>query len=712
VITAFKKQNNHIHISEFNRRISSVVLREPVPFIYERLGERYHHLMIDEFQDTSRLQWQNFIPLIENALASGYFNLVVGDGKQAIYRWRNGDVNQFTSLPLLEGSDTNPLIRQRQQVLLHHFREESLNRNYRSRAEIVGFNNRFFRYLAGMLDENGQAVYKGLEQEVDPGNTGGFVRISFLSGEEENYSFSEHNYSEIIQTIREVTEDGYAPGDIAILCRKNLQASRIARVLTAAGIDVVSSESLLLAQSAEVGFLISFIRFLFLEENPVNRAEVAGYLFQTGRLPGLSWPEVLRRIAPAGRSDHGLMNLLKEHGFDIPKDDLMALPLYDLCETLIRIFGLNRRVDPYVQFFLDAVMVFMDRDLHGAPDFSDWWEEQKNELSIVVPDGLHAVRIMTIHKSKGLQFPVVIFPFATETKRIARDHLWVDLHDQQIPDFPVSLLKTETAMEKTVFAAQYREEDQKSMLDLVNLLYVVMTRPEERLFILTQAPPEKSETRSSLPAFFSGFLQGEQNWEPGQPLFECGIRRPANRTRAETVESQLKLSSFISEDWRKKIRIKRRAPEMWNMEDPLGKVQFGNLVHTLLSAIHFRGDLDKVLRDASASGLFPADDHAAVRRMIQGVLDHPELATFYREGATVKTEPEILLPDGNSFRPDRVVLEKDHPVVIEYKTGKKDDRHARQLDQYETVLHDMGYENVHKYLVYLHDPPEVIVWKS
>ncbi len=144
MLTAFKKQSNTVHISEFNRRISSVVMKEPVPFIYERLGERYHHLMIDEFQDTSRMQWQNFIPLIENALASGYFNLVVGDGKQAIYRFRNGDVSQFSKLPKLEGSENNPIIRQREKLLESSFKEEALNNNFRSKREIVEFNNRFY----------------------------------------------------------------------------------------------------------------------------------------------------------------------------------------------------------------------------------------------------------------------------------------------------------------------------------------------------------------------------------------------------------------------------------------------------------------------------------------------------------------------------------------------------------------------------------------
>jgi ATP-dependent exoDNAse (exonuclease V) beta subunit len=186
IMQEFKKQNNIIHISEFNSRIASIVLFEPVPFIYERIGEKYHHVLIDEFQDTSALQWQNFVPLIENSLASGYFNLVVGDGKQAIYRWRNGDVEQFTALPALKGSNENPVIRDREEALDRNFQEELLNRNFRSKQEIVSFNNDFFGFIIGFLDESLAKVYAGLTQEADSAKEGGYIRISFIDkGDEE-----------------------------------------------------------------------------------------------------------------------------------------------------------------------------------------------------------------------------------------------------------------------------------------------------------------------------------------------------------------------------------------------------------------------------------------------------------------------------------------------------------------------------------------------
>ncbi|MEI7981921.1 MAG: UvrD-helicase domain-containing protein [Bacteroidota bacterium] len=709
VLTEFKKQNNLVHISEFNRRISSIVMREPVPFIYERLGERYKHLMIDEFQDTSRMQWQNFVPLIENSLASGYFNLVAGDGKQAIYRWRNGDVTQFALLPELHESKMNPLIMQRQRVLETHFREESLNRNYRSKREIVEFNNRFFRFLEGLLDEPGKRVYLDQEQVVDSGNGGGCLTIEFLkNGQDEDTSFDELNYTRIKRIIVEAREAGYSMKEIAILCRKNDNASRIARMLMEEGIEVVSSESLLLAQSREVNFLISVIRFLYEKDNQVNQAEMAVFLLQTGRLPGMTLPEALQKITYQSHNGREIINLMNRHGWKFIREELLALPLFDLAETLIRMFSLNRKPDPYLQFFLDAILKFMAGDTHGSSDFLAWWEEQKTKLSLVVPEGIDAIRIMTIHKSKGLQFPVVIFPFAIETRRLTRDHMWVDLKEQQIPGMKSALLNTEKAMENTVFRDLYKEEEQKSMLDLINLLYVVMTRAEERVYVLTSAPPKNTEELKSLPGFFAGFLESEGVWDPGRSAYRFGSETLHHQKPFANAEDPLVLQSLISNDWRNKLSIRGRAPEMWDLEDPTGNIHFGTRVHTLLAGIKRQADIPVVLAGALTSGLISTEDMGPINGILAEIFNHPDLGPLYSDQVTVKNEPDILLPDGHVFRPDRVVFDQGFTSVIEYKTGKRNQKHLDQLNHYETVLNEMGYRNVRKFLVYLHENLEVL----
>ena len=202
VLDGFKKKNNIVHISEFNKRISAFIMNEPVPFIYERLGEKYHHLMIDEFQDTSVMQWQNLLPLIENSLAYGYFNMVVGDGKQAIYRWRNGDAGQLTMLPLIAGSDKDSLLTQRQKILSSQFAVRQLDSNFRSKAEIVEFNNSFFSCICNLISEPYRQVYGDLEQKYDRKNTGGYISLEFIDKNEGGYK--KNTLPRILTIIREL----------------------------------------------------------------------------------------------------------------------------------------------------------------------------------------------------------------------------------------------------------------------------------------------------------------------------------------------------------------------------------------------------------------------------------------------------------------------------------------------------------------------------
>jgi len=711
VLSGFKRQNNLVHISEFNTRIARIVMGEPVPFIYERLGERYHHILIDEFQDTSRLQWQNFIPLVENALAGGNFNLVVGDGKQAIYRWRSGDVEQFASLPGIPGSDTNSILRQREQVLASHFSEQKLTFNFRSSVEIVEFNNRFFSWLSDHLDPSLQGIFNDVEQQQpDPNKPGGVIRLEMVPKDDPDLTYEEATINRIEETILQVIHDGYSLSDMAILCRTRKQAGRISRELILRGINVVSSESLLLAFSPEVNFITEFIRFLFEPANTIIQASLASYLYHSGLLPRepANLHSMLESIAGSVRPGEYLNQLLTRNGLKVDRDELLALPVYDLTEETIRRFHLNRKADPYIQFFLDAVLNFVDKDQHSASDFLDWWDQQKEKLSIVVPEGVTAVRIMTIHKAKGLEFPVVIFPFADESQRVTKDYLWVDLSSDPNLNLKTAFLKTEKAVMQTAFGEQYQEEVHKSMLDMVTLLYVAMTRPRERLYILTSPPPKKMDEMKSLPALFAGFLNTIEVYREDQCIYEFGTVPEKRFSDQPQTEETRRLNSMLSGDWRRKIRIRLRAPEMWDMDNPSGKIEFGNRVHTILASVQYAADLDHAVEQAFLAGTMAEEEKEIIREMGVNVLTHPSLERYFSDSVTVRTEPEILEVNGHISRPDRVVVDGEEVAVIEYKTGKKHDSHRKQLERYGELLHELGYQRVRKFLVYLSPNIEVI----
>lgn len=677
-LSEFKRQNNLVHISEFNSRIARIVMNEPVPFIYERLGEKYHHILIDEFQDTSVLQWMNFIPLIENALAGGYFNLVVGDGKQAIYRWRNGDVEQFNALPSIRGSEKDRVLNQREKALVRNFQSVALNTNYRSRDSIVGFNNRFFRIIADrVLTAGKEKIYKGLEQLPGSGKPGGYVRMELLRGDvdADGAGYELTTLERVNSLIREASQEQFSYSDMAILCRSNHHASLIARFLLEQGVNVVSSESLLVAQSLKVRFIIACLRFLFEPHNDIVLAEISMFIENNTGETFENEP--------------------------VRKEEFITLPIYDLCEALIRKYNLNKQPDAYLQFFLDAVLKFSVKISSGSLDFLDWWEKKKNSLSVVVSDGMDAVKVMTIHKAKGLQFPMVILPFARDTLKNTRKYLWVGLDPSVAPGLDTAILPGVKEMEATPFSHLLVDEQQKSMLDLVNILYVAMTRPEERLYILTGFPPKNSKEPNSLPTFFDFFLKNEGLWAENQSQYEFGKRENHLPGRKSETLTTVQSGPVISNDWSKTIKIRLRAPEMWDMDQPNAKSQWGTRAHTLLSWIKTARDVPVALEKGILTGLIEKGDVEKTGELLGSVIRNPELQRFFSEEVVVKTEAEILTPEGTFYRPDRVIFDGDCVTVIDYKTGNPRKSHAGQLINYASHLASMGYNRIDRMLIYL-----------
>ena len=707
LLTEFKKQNNIIHISEFNRRIAAIVLNEPVPFIYERTGEWYRHLLIDEFQDTSVLQWNNLLPLVDNSLASGQFNLVVGDGKQAIYRWRNGDVSQFANLPALAGSDSSALIREREQALRNHYREESLRQNFRSKAEIIDFNNRFFTFTGTKLSDENRKIYEGVVQEFRPDLTGGYVRISFTGkGEEDGMGYRDLVLGQILRIIGELKEQGYHRKDITVLCRSNNDATEVAQFLMMNGIPVISAESLLIAFSPEVGFITGFLRLFHEPENPMPKASLVAYLYRTGRIPTAGFHDYIRWIAGDRSSPDAFLAFLAKNGFDQPFERVMLLPVYDLCEELIRIFSLKRTTDPYLRFFLDAVLAYSRKVSSSSAGFLEWWDLNKGKKSVIVPRGLDAVQVMTIHKAKGLQFPVVILPFADQRARYGKSYLWIDLPGNLFPGLPTAMIRPEKKITETEFAAVMEEEENKSVLDLVNLLYVAMTRPEDRLYILSASPPQRSES-ISVPGLFKSYFESTGEWSEERSVYEAGTMVPAGKAKEPPETGGESLDFFISRPWQERMILRWKAPEIWDPEDPGKNRRWGNLVHSVLAKVRYAKDIPAVMNGITEAGWIEKGRKAELAELITGIVSHPDVRPFFSEGLEVRNEAEILLKDGSVYRPDRVIIGQDRVTVIDYKTGKKDEKYRRQLEDYEKYLKEIGYRDVKKYLLYLEPAVEL-----
>jgi ATP-dependent exoDNAse (exonuclease V) beta subunit len=702
LLNEHKAQNNILHISEFNKMISKIVLNEPIPFIYERLGEKYNNYLIDEFQDTSVLQFHNLLPLIDNSLAAGHFTMLVGDGKQAIYRWRGGEVEQFALLPEVFAHNNNPLILEREQALQRSYKLEVLDKNYRSKREIIEFNNSIFKVLSDQLNERYQSIYSTLEQGFLAENTGGYVQTEFLEGEgEEAY---ELNLQRTYEIVVELVSQNYQWKDIAVLVRKNTDGSEIANYLSQKGIAVLSSDSLLLSKSAEVNFICSLLNYLNNRDDQIVQAELLEYFVASKQLAVTDINELFIES-----KENGFTSIVKKVCPDFSAYYLSKIPLYELCEELIRLFSLNNTPNAYIQFFLDEVLNYSIKKNNNLNDFINHWNDKKDKISLMVPEGMNAVTIMTIHKAKGLEFPAVILPFSSGRVKNGKNHLWIDVENEKIPELTAALIPTNERLRETAYAELYEDEKSKSLLDSLNVLYVALTRPQERLYILAGKPSKTPSNLSNTSDMFAYYYQTTGEWKESKQLYSFG-KQINHKPKGQAKETlNIELSTFNSTQWRNSIKMRAAAPSIWNLEVANTKKDYGVLVHTAMAKIKSGDDVEPAVNSMFVNGLISNDEKEALSITLTKITTHPQLQNYFAKGLIIKNEAEIITANGEFFRPDRVVFIDKAAVIMDYKTGEEKPAHKKQIFQYADLLEQMGYSVTEKLLVYIEEEKVVRV---
>ncbi|NTW32413.1 MAG: UvrD-helicase domain-containing protein, partial [Bacteroidetes bacterium] len=337
IIEEIKIEDNILPISEFNRMISKVVISQPVPFIYERIGEKYQNYMVDEFQDTSVLQWMNMLPLIENSLSYDQFNMIVGDGKQAIYRFRGGDVEQFALLPKLPAEIADQFSLERAAAISRNYTEKNLSSNFRSKAEIIDFNNKFFSHILENSSPYIKSIYDKCTQEFNPENTGGCIQLDFIRKDDtENYN--DISLNKITEILQELIEHNFSFRDIAILCRSNMDASNIAKHLLINGVNVISEESLLINGSENVSFLLALASFISNTDNEIAKYRVLYYLLKNNFIQEKDIYSLGNKLKKDNNeSDKTIhtnifIKYLKENNFNFILTSLSAKPVFELFE--------------------------------------------------------------------------------------------------------------------------------------------------------------------------------------------------------------------------------------------------------------------------------------------------------------------------------------------------------------------------------------------
>ncbi|MES2763396.1 MAG: UvrD-helicase domain-containing protein [Bacteroidota bacterium] len=692
----YKADENILFISEFNERISEVVNNEPTPFIFERLGDRYKHFLLDEFQDTSAMQWQNMLPLIDNALGNGNLNLIVGDGKQSIYRWRNADVEQFVSLPNINAASKNDLLVEREGSLIRNFEGRVLDTNYRSESAIVKFNNVLFDYLAGtVLNEDLKKIYDQ-QKQIHKTTDLGYVSVD-LPAPLDDEDTDDTNTRFILNYIQKAIDDGYSYQDICIIIRQNRHGNTVANFLIENNIPVVSADSLLLNHAKEVSVILSFLKYISNQKDLVAASVILNYLHDRQLCTEEQYVLFLRELNTSKTKT--VFDILNECGLRVNVLKLTSSNLFDACLEIVTTLKLNQSNPQYVRFFLDEVLGFLQGNTSNVSLFLDWWERRADKASVIIPEGMNAVNIMTIHASKGLEFPIVITPFlAWDIEKT--QSIWVDINEEGI-DLPVALINTTKAADDTMFKPLAEKERQQQTLDSLNMLYVDFTRAVERLHIIS--PQLKKKSSKNCHTWLADFASAQASFDTEKQLLTFGSLTKKTSAAHKQGLQQLQVAQLAFNQNPDVIQIKEASSYESNEEVTKAR-EYGVLVHYILSKIKTKDDVDITIANAVLSGDITKEESYKMLNDINQLLSIPAIVSYFEKGVDVKNELEILTSAGDILRPDRVVVSNNEAVVIDYKTGKRNaQKYHTQMQDYEYALLGLGYTSVKKLLLYIQE---------
>ena len=703
-LAKIQKEQNVLSIAEFNAIIYREIQNQPAPFIYERIGERYRHFFIDEFQDTSEMQWQNLIPLIDNATSSEIEGekgtlMIVGDPKQSIYRWRGGKAEQFIELSKGKNPFNNPE--------LELFK---LGTNYRSYSQVIDFNNKLFHYLSAEFKNlDYQDLYENHSWQEENNKKGGYVNISFIpklensTEEEDALDKIELYLKATLKIIEKVKNEGFEYQEIVILTRKRAQGTAVANYLIENNIPIISSETLMIQNSTDVQMIINVLKYLNNSSDIEAKARFLLYIANKVQ-SGLPVHDFIAK-GKEKSNEKEFEAWLTQFDISLSFQDIRKKSLYEAVEIIVSKFlSPTLSGNSYVQYFIDIVLERDVRNQAGIADFLTYWNKNKDKFSIPSPEGKNAIRIMTIHKSKGLEFPVVIMPFAEEDyARKPKDKLWLDA-EQETFGLPKVLIDNSSSVENfgEDAATVFHEKKQEELLDNINVLYVALTRAEEQLYVISQYldPNKEGQYPYNTASFFIEYLIAIEVYNTSILEYEFG-----NSTKLSEVISvidETKTIPIVSQVLDpKNIKIAQREALMWGTHQQEA-IEYGNIIHEILSFVKTATDIDLAILKAIENGLITSYQKEIVLKSIQEIVNNKELESYFSQGNEILNEQAIIQKEGKKIKPDRMVLTKNKEVyLLDYKTGTHNQKYQLQLENYQNAIEKMGLKVTKKALVYI-----------
>ncbi|MGM0530182.1 MAG: UvrD-helicase domain-containing protein [Bacteroidota bacterium] len=742
------REKNLFLISDAADFLRDIISGNDAPFVYEKTGSIYHHFMIDEFQDTSRFQWENFKPLFRNSLSQNWENLMVGDVKQSIYRWRNGDWK------ILE--DEVP-------AEFSHFpvEQEELIYNRRSLHNIISYNNTVFHFARHVLQNHFDSqiqhhrgenpwerklldAYRDVMQKLPEKREGGYVLNRFYrhlhnQQQEERQKIKD----QLIQDIELLQDQNYNLSDIAIIVRKNREGQEIAdalmeyrnsgRASSKYRYDVISNDSLYVSRAESVKFLLSLFHYLVKTDDAINKAFIKEAYNNTILKKGYgpqNWHALFREAKDE------FMEHLPE-AFLENLSGLKRMALYELTERLIAMFKLNK-IDgeiQYIQAFQEIVLDFSRRYASDLNTFLQWWNENGWKKKLQLPENYDAIRITTIHKVKGLEFKAVLIPFCnweldTTSSGTKKNYLWCRPDDPDLGKIGVVPVNYSGSLADTLFRDAYYYEKFHNYVDNLNLLYVALTRAEEVLLTYVPIQVKKDGTLNytvsdkglttigemihyiysnyeTLPVSDTEeypFIKDLKSfWDEEAGALEWG-ELPEGAQFEDGIDNLLEQQDYTVYSTKPNLHLKYGHSEFFSDKTDLfqGSVDYGKLMHQVFANIHSKADIGDALDRIYLEGKVTEAEKSELQRRIEHLVNHSQVKDWFDGSWEVFTEREILLPDGKTYRPDRVMMKNGQTIVVDYKFGeKKDQLYKKQIGYYLKQIRNMGYDNPVGYIWYV-----------
>lgn len=743
------KERNTMLLSEGNQILHKIIDDNDTPFIYEKTGSYYYHYMIDEFQDTSSNQWDNFKPLIHNSVAQeGTYDMIVGDIKQSIYRWRNSDWR---------------LLKEKVRDDLYPFKviEKELDKNWRSSYEVVQFNNLFFsrisdeiqNYLNDTFAQNEKflnsnkgvdtivsEIYSDVLQAPQKTDLNGYVQLKFLDKTKNSESnYAETVYSSIVEDVENLQVKGAEAKDIAILVRTKSHGNDIAGALLnkrnnepVKGVvyDVISDDSLTLDGSIAVRFIILFFRFLMNTKDQLMQKSLIHFyskyilnkLNQIGQLP----PKILydndanELFLAEGLPEDTCFSFQVEKDYfpffneqkaSVIIDNWLNLPPLQLVDEIETNYGLRLLTGEQanLQAFKDAIHQFTQRDTVSLQKITDWWEEKGNKLSIQTNSERNAIRIMTIHKSKGLEFEHVLIPFCDWSFTPKSGSLiWCSTKNSIFTQFPILPIGFNESLAKSEFFEAYLQELLFSYIDNMNLLYVAFTRAVKSLFIYSEKISRINDYKSvgkllnKVVPEMTNDLNDFSEKDDGL-LFELGEVRVGQHESKE--ENTIQLSTSLKKNCliQDSLIIKKNYDGMLEDSDSgQFRLNRGKIIHELLSGIELKTDLNSALQLNINKGIIVKNEADLLREKVEELLMNENAENWFDGSYRVWNERSVIGANKKLYRPDRVMTNGNKAIVVDYKNSDiEKDSYKKQVDNYVEILKSMGYVHTEGFVWYL-----------